>query len=150
MGDIVHIGVGGFHRAHQAYYTEEVLATGATEWGICGVGLLPFDRPMRDVMLKQDRLYTLWARGQRSEAQIIGSHCEYLFAPEEHRTVMDRLAASTTKVVTLTITEKGYCLDLGTGALDSSLQDVQADLRTIRARGTDLKTAIGFLVGAAE
>ena len=72
---IVHFGVGGFHRAHQAMYTDRVLASGETDWGICGVGVMPADRRMADVMGVQDCLYTLVLKdpdGSMS-ASVIGS-----------------------------------------------------------------------------
>mmetsp|Transcript_127376 Transcript_127376/g.317953 ORF Transcript_127376/g.317953 Transcript_127376/m.317953 type:complete len:511 (-) Transcript_127376:68-1600(-) len=150
---VVHIGVGGFHRAHQAMYTDAVLASqeeGSSQWGISGVGLLPSDARMRDMMLKQDCLYTLWARGATSELRVLGPHCEFLFAPEQHEEVIARLAAQDTKVVTLTITEKGYCSELSTGALDVTLAAVQTDLRAIAAGETCLSTALGFLAVAAQ
>src|SRR5690606_41639156 len=56
---IVHFGVGGFHRAHPAMYVDALLAPGFSEWGICGVGVLEFDRAMRDALRAQDNLYTL-------------------------------------------------------------------------------------------
>mmetsp|Transcript_151940 Transcript_151940/g.487671 ORF Transcript_151940/g.487671 Transcript_151940/m.487671 type:complete len:469 (-) Transcript_151940:106-1512(-) len=121
------------------------------QWGISGVGLMPFDAKMRDVMREQDNMYTLWERGcPSSEAQVLGPHCEFLFAPEEHDAVVARLAAATTKVVTLTVTEKGYCSNLSTGALDTSLPAVQADLAKIAAGEIALQSSLGFLAAAAK
>src|SRR5215213_3593503 len=81
---IVHFGVGGFHRAHQAMYVDRLLGGGAaSEWAICGVGILPGDRRMADVMAAQDGLYTLLLEkpdGTR-EARVIGSIVDYRFAP---------------------------------------------------------------------
>jgi len=150
---IVHIGMGGFHRAHQARYTDAVLASGldgALEWGISGVGLMSFDAKMRDTMGKQDCLYTLWARGGESDIRVIGAHQEFLFAPDDPSTVVERLASAATKVVTLTITEKGYCSNLGTGDLDATLDAVKSDLEALKTGSTALKTAPGFLMAAAK
>lgn len=150
---IVHIGMGGFHRAHQARYTDAVLSSdldGASEWGISGVGLMTFDAKMRDVMAKQDCLYTLWARGGESDIRVIGAHQEFLFAPDQHATVVERLASASTKVVTLTITEKGYCSNLGTGELDATLDSVRSDLQALNYGSTKLCTAPGFLTAAAQ
>src|SRR5438067_12565578 len=73
-GSIVHVGVGGFHRAHQAVYLDDLLAQGgARQWGLCGVGLLPNDARMRDVLLAQDCLYTAIDRsGPAVRTRIIG------------------------------------------------------------------------------
>jgi mannitol 2-dehydrogenase len=108
---IVHVGVGGFHRAHQAMYADRLLNAGeAREWGICGVGALDADRRMRDALAAQDFRYTLvekHADGHR-EARVIGAIVDYLFAPEQVEAVIERMAAATTRIVSLTITEGGY------------------------------------------
>jgi mannitol 2-dehydrogenase len=111
---IVHFGVGGFHRAHQAMYVDRLLEMGkAKEWGICGVGVLPGDRKMAKVMADQDGLYTLIAMnpdGSR-DARVIGSIVDYLYAPDDQEAVIERIAAPTTRIVSLTITEGGYAID---------------------------------------
>ncbi|MEW5807961.1 MAG: mannitol dehydrogenase family protein [Actinomycetota bacterium] len=111
---IVHFGVGGFHRAHQAAYVDRLLNAGLAEgWGICGVGVLPGDRRMADVMAAQNGLYTLLLEhpdGTR-EARIIGSIVDYRFAPDDPEGVIELLAASSTRIISLTITEGGYQLD---------------------------------------
>lgn len=114
---IVHFGVGGFHRAHQAMFIDEILARGFADWGICGVGVLEGDRAMRDALRAQDGLYTLVtsAPDGTSEARVIGSIREYLFAPDDPGAVLDRLADPGTRIVSLTITEGGYSVDDHTG-----------------------------------
>ena len=79
---IVHIGVGGFHRAHQALYLDNYFHQNpGSEWGICGVGLLEFDKRMRDALYSQDCLYTLVERSPLGDrARVIGSITKYLFA----------------------------------------------------------------------
>jgi mannitol 2-dehydrogenase len=108
---IAHFGVGGFHRAHQAAYIDRLLEQGlATEWGICGVGVLPADRRMRDVLRAQDGLYTLVAQhadGSR-EARVIGSIVDYRYAPDDPEGTIELLAAPSTRIVSMTITEGGY------------------------------------------
>ncbi len=108
---IVHFGVGGFHRAHQAMYVDRLLEKGsAQEWGICGVGVLPADRKMADVLDEQDGLYTLLLEnpdGTR-DARVIGSIVDYRYAPDDPEAVIELLAAPTTHIVSLTITEGGY------------------------------------------
>ncbi|GAB7068409.1 mannitol dehydrogenase family protein [Mycobacterium hodleri] len=111
---IVHFGVGGFHRAHQAMYLDRLLEKGqAKEWGICGVGVLPGDRKMATVMADQDGLYTLILMnpdGTR-DARVIGSIVDYKFAPDDPEAVIELIAAPTTRIVELTITEGGYAID---------------------------------------
>jgi len=108
---IAHIGVGGFHRAHQAMYIDRLLERGlAREWGICGVGVMPADRRMRDVLRAQDGLYTLILEnpdGSR-EARVIGSIVDYRYAPDDPEATIELLAAPTTQIISLTITEGGY------------------------------------------
>ena len=99
MPGIVHIGVGGFHRAHEAVYLDDLMAAGAgQEWGICGAGLRPADKAMRDALVPQDCLYTVetWSAEGHS-ARIIGSLVKYLFAPEEGGAVLDTLASPLTR-----------------------------------------------------
>nr|WP_090275626.1 mannitol dehydrogenase family protein [Mycolicibacterium komanii]CRL68642.1 mannitol-1-phosphate/altronate dehydrogenase [Mycolicibacterium komanii] len=111
---IVHFGVGGFHRAHQAMYVDRLLEKGlAKEWGIAGVGVMPADRKMADVMATQDGLYTLLLEkpdGGR-EARVIGSIVDYRYAPDDPESVIELLAAPTTRIISLTITEGGYNID---------------------------------------
>jgi mannitol 2-dehydrogenase len=111
---IVHFGVGGFHRAHQAMYVDELLAKGvAKDWGICGVGVMPADRRMADVMAAQDGLYTLVIEhpdGSR-EPRVFGSIVDYRYAPDDPEAVVELIAAPSTRIVSLTITEGGYDID---------------------------------------
>ena len=128
---IVHVGVGNFHRSHQAMYLDALMNRGAAmDWGICGVGLQPSNATMRDAMTAQDGLYTLIIRhGDGTwDARVIGSIVEYLFAPDDPEAVIEKMAAPATRIVTLTITEGGYNLDAVTGEFDSSDAAVVADL----------------------
>ncbi|MGO9385282.1 MAG: mannitol dehydrogenase family protein [Mycobacterium sp.] len=108
---IAHFGVGGFHRAHQAMYIDRLLQRGlAREWGICGLGMLPADRRMRDVLHAQDGLYTLILEhpdGHR-DARVIGSIVDYRYAPDDPPATIELLAAPTTRIISMTITEGGY------------------------------------------
>ena len=108
---IAHFGVGGFHRTHQAAYLDRLLERGlARDWGICGIGVMPADRRMRDVLHAQDGLYTLILEhpdGNR-EARVIGSIVGYRFAPDDPAATIELLAAPTTRIVSMTITEGGY------------------------------------------
>lgn len=119
---IVHFGVGGFHRAHQAVYMDKLLnAGGSREWGISGVGILEADKRMRDVMREQDNLYTVLEKAPDGTitARVIGSIVEYLYGPDRPQAVLERLAAETTRIVTLTVTEGGYNLEPATKAFAS-------------------------------
>jgi fructuronate reductase len=104
---IVHIGVGAFHRAHQAVYINDLLAT-HPDWAICGVSLHSTD--VRDVLRPQDGLYTLLLLGEQTQLRMIGSIRELLCARDESTAILARLADPSVRLVTLTITEKGYCL----------------------------------------
>jgi mannitol 2-dehydrogenase len=118
-GGIVHIGVGGFHRAHLAYYADRLAAAGETGWGIIGSGILPGDGPMAEVLAAQDHLYTLVVRGeQHTSAQLIGSLVGYIHAHPDPANLIERIAHPDTQIVSLTITEGGYPVDDGTGAYD--------------------------------
>ena len=115
---VVHFGVGGFHRAHQAMYHDRLMNAGhAIDWGICGVGVLPGDRRMQAALAAQDGLYTLVAKHADGtyEPRVIGSITEYLFAPDDPEAVVEKLAAPATRIVSLTITEGGYGIDPVTG-----------------------------------
>ncbi|VEG27903.1 mannitol dehydrogenase family protein [Actinomyces howellii] len=115
---IVHIGVGGFHRAHQAVYLDRLMRAGhAMDWGICGVGLLPGDTRMRDALAGQDHTYSLTLKHPdgRRETCVIGSLRDYLYAPAHPEAVLARMSSPTTRIVSLTITEGGYNVDDATG-----------------------------------
>ncbi len=129
---IVHVGIGGFHRAHQAYYTDELLEKhGVTEWGICGVALLHHDRKIYDTLVEQDGLYTLMITGADgvTTASVIGSITECLFAPDEPNRVIEKMAHPEVKIITLTITEGGYNFNPATGAFMGDEPSIQSDIR---------------------
>jgi mannitol 2-dehydrogenase len=114
IAGIVHFGVGGFHRAHQAMYVDRLMNAGrAREWGICGVGVMPADRRIQEVLDAQDGLYTLVVKhGDGTyEPRVIGSIVEYLFAPDDPEAVIEKMAAESTRIVSLTVTEGGYEID---------------------------------------
>jgi mannitol 2-dehydrogenase len=128
---LVHIGVGGFHRAHQAMYHDRLMNQGsALDWGICGVGVMPADLRMKQVLRAQDGLYTLVIKHADGswEPRLIGSIVEYLFAPDDEEAVIEKMAAATTRIVSLTITEGGYNLSDVTGEFAASNPAVVADL----------------------
>ncbi len=139
---IVHLGVGAFHRAHQAVYVDDCLGAGETGWGIVGVSLRSADTS--DALSPQDGLYTLAVRSSNGEQlRVIGSIGSILVAPEDPGAVLAALADPRTRIVTLTITEKAYLRAAG-GGLDSAHPDIVSDL----ARPELPKTAHGFLAEA--
>jgi mannitol 2-dehydrogenase len=144
---MVHIGVGGFHRAHQAMYADRLMNDGlALGWGICGVGVLTSDRRMREVLAAQDGLYTLVVKHPDGslEPRVVGSLVEYLLAPDDPAAVVEKLTDPETRIVSLTITERGYNTDPVTGVFDSSTPEVRADLRPDAA----LRTTFGLVTEA--
>lgn len=108
---ILHLGVGGFHRAHMALYTDE-LAEGGGDWGIRGVGLLDTDRRMASVLESQDHLYTLIERdSNESRSRVVGSIVDYVLAGGDAAAFTEQLAHSDVAILSLTITEGGYSLE---------------------------------------
>ena len=143
-GGIVHFGVGGFHRAHQAMYLDTLLGLGmAGDWGICGVGVLPADREMQRTLSAQDHLYTLVLKHAdgRYEPRVIGSIIDYLFAPDDPEAVIDRLADPATRIVSLTITEGAYAIDDITGRFNPDAPGIADDLRP----GATPRTVFGLV-----
>jgi mannitol 2-dehydrogenase len=128
---IVHFGVGGFHRAHQAMYVDRLLNKGlADDWGICGVGVMPGDKRMRDALDGQDGLYTLiieHADGTR-EPHVIGSIIDFRYAPDDPEAVIELLADPATRIISLTVTEGGYNIRDDDGEFDKDNADVRHDL----------------------
>jgi len=142
---IVHIGVGGFHRAHQAVYLDELAERGiSTGWGVIGVTLRR--RAMKDALEPQDGLFTVVERGDEQDvARVVGSIAAVLFAPEEPDAVLAALSDPRTRIVTLTITGNGYHLDPKTGRLADDA-DVRADL----AQPARPRTAPGYVVESLD
>ena len=136
---IVHFGVGGFHRAHQALMIDDLLEQGlARNYAICGVGVMPSDARMRDALLEQDGLYTLVVKHPDGtlDARVIGSIIDYLFAPDDVEAVIERLASPEVKIVSLTVTEGGYNIHPVSGRFDLSNPQVAADLQADAAPTT--------------
>ena len=147
---IVHFGVGGFHRAHQAMYLDALMNEGkALDWAICGVGVLRHDKRMREVMQEQDCLYTLVIKHPDGELEprIIGSIVDYLFAPDDPTAVVARMADPATRIVSLTVTEGGYHVHPVTGEFDDRDPDIRHDIEPERA-GRQPRTMFGFVTAA--
>lgn len=140
---IVHLGVGAFHRVHQAMYADDLIAAGHTEWGICGASLRAPDTA--DALEPQDGLYTLCVRsGAGDSLRVIGSIRRFLVAPRDPGALVAAMADPAVRIVSLTVTEKGYCHDPASGALDEAHSDIVADL----ADPTRPRSVPGFLVEA--
>ena len=124
---IVHLGLGAFHRAHQAVYTEDVLNREPGPWGIVGVSLRSPDT--RDALAPQNDLYAVAVKdGSGQRLRVVGALTGCLVAPENPEAVLAAMAAGDTRIVSLTVTEKGYCHDPATGALNCDHPDVKRDL----------------------
>ena len=146
---IMHIGVGGFHRSHQAWYTDQLLSgdlDASLKWAICGVGLREADREMAEVLKKQDYLYTLIIRHPDGavDHQVIGSLIDFMLSVDDPQAVIDRMSDEQTKIVSLTITEGGYNFDSATGEFDFSQADVKHDLSNPK----NPRTVFGYLTQA--
>ena len=140
---IVHLGIGAFHRAHQAVVIDDLLAGGATDWGIVGASLRSPDT--RDALAPQDCLYTVAVRsGAGTDHRIIGSVLGCEVATENPGQLIARLTNPATRIVSLTVTEKGYCHTPQTGELDGGHPDIVHDLQN----PSTPRSAIGFLVAA--
>ena len=144
---VVHFGVGGFHRAHQAMYLDRLMNEGqALDWGICGVGVMPADRKMKEVLDAQDGLYTLVLKHSDGtyEPRVIGSIVAYLFAPDDPEAVIEEMAAPSIRIVSLTVTEGGYNISDVTGEFDETNPDVVGDLEP----GAVPRTTFGLITEA--
>lgn len=144
---IIHFGVGGFHRAHQAVAIDDLLNQGlAADWAICGVGLLEGDRRMRDALASQDYLYSLTLKHANGdlETRVIGSIVDYIFAPDSPQLLLAKLTEPSTRIVSLTITEGGYNFDRVTGVFDSENPVIKSDVEGSSAP----TTVFGFVVEA--
>lgn len=129
---ILHIGVGNFHRAHEEFYTNCLLADPAQYgWGICGVALLPGDERLYRALKEQEGLYTLTVCGRNGVDMTyeIGSMVGLIWGVENPGAVIDAIAAEQTRIITLTITEGGYNMDKASGEFMLDEANVRHDLQ---------------------
>jgi mannitol 2-dehydrogenase len=146
---IVHVGVGGFHRSHEAYYTDMLMhETDTLDWGICGIGLREGDRKIGQILKDQDYLYTLIVKHPdgKVETRVIGSIIDFMLSVDDPAAVIDKMASEQTKIVSLTITEGGYNFHPATGEFMFDNPDVQHDL----AHPDRPKLVFGFLTAALK
>jgi fructuronate reductase len=140
---IVHLGIGAFHRCHMAVYTDDALARSAGNWRIRGVSLR--SEAISNQLNPQDGLYTVVVKDDESTRyRVIGSVAGVLFAPENPAAVLAAMAAPATRIISLTVTEKGYCHNPATTELNESHRDIVHDLALPEAP----RSAIGYLAGS--
>ncbi len=140
---IVHLGIGAFHRAHQAAVTEAAVLAGGGDWGIIAASLRSPDT--RDALMPQDGLYTLAVRDASGERlQVIGVIRDVLVGPEDPGRLVAAMADPAIRIVSLTVTEKGYCHDPATGTLDERHPDIVHDLAHPEAP----RSAPGYIIAA--
>ena len=146
VGSIVHLGIGAFHRAHQAMFTDAALAaTGDLSWGLVGAGVISAD--MKDALMPQDGLYALAEMGADSEkVKVIGSIIDVFGGAEDAEKLLAKMSDVSTRIVSITVTEKGYYLDLATGKLQINAPAIAADL----ASPATPKTILGLIVQALK
>jgi len=141
---IVHLGIGAFHRAHMAVYIDDILKTDP-RWGIIGASLRRPDT--KDALAPQDFLYTVAIRdASGTTPRVIGSILDVLDANVQRKELIVAMADPRIRIVSLTVTEKGYCHDPATGELDPNHPDIVHDL----ANPTAPISAPGLLVRALE
>ena len=146
VAGLVHCGVGGFHRAHQARVIDDLMAQGlADRWAIVGVGVREQDKAMTEALGPQDWLYSLTTKDMtHSHTRVIGSIIDILYAPDDPGAVLELLTQESIAIVSLTITEGGYNVDQMTGDFVWSQPEILADLDRLEAPAT----IFGFLTEA--
>ncbi|MFS4445699.1 mannitol dehydrogenase family protein [Maribacter sp. 2307UL18-2] len=145
--DIVHIGVGGFHRAHLAYYLHLLKKDGEAS-SLCGIGLREADTKLHAIFKTQDHLYTLMVKHPNGtiEPEVIGSIVDFKMGTTDPKPVIERMAHASTTIVSLTITEGGYNFNPTTGEFNFDNPDIQHELR----HPQDPITVYGFLTEALK
>ena len=140
---IVHLGIGAFHRAHQAVYTDSVLAAGEYGWGIIGASLR--GTSVQSALRPQQGLYTIASReANKVSLRIVGSVLDVLCAAKEREQIIAAMADPHVRIVSLTVTEKGYYRDPGSGLLLTQHDDIQHDIQNPQQP----RTSLGFVLAA--
>jgi len=149
---IVHFGVGGFHRAHQALYLDKLMSQGkAMDFGIIGMGVMPSDARMRDALHSQDCLYTLTEKSPdgTEESRVVGSIIDYVYSPDDPAAAVKLLADPQIRIVSLTVTEGGYNFDHVKGEFDLKNEHVAADILDLQKGDfSQLRTFYGLVTAA--
>ncbi len=145
---IVHIGLGNFQRAHQAWYLQRLFNLGLDhDWAVIGAGVRPYDAMQREKFIRQDCLSTLIELAPTgSSAEVIGSMIDYVPVEDGHKALIRSMSAKSIRIVTLTVTEGGYYFNPATGDFDVSHPDIQHDV----ANMDNPRTAFGAIVAALK
>lgn len=145
---IVHIGLGNFHRAHQAWYLHRLMEQGlAHDWAILGAGIRPYDRELSEKLTEQDFLTTLIELDPKGRsAEVIGSMIGYVPIEEGNGPLIEQMADPSIRIVSLTVTEGGYYIDSVTGRFDVAHPDIQHDV----AHPEEPRTVFGAIVAALK
>ncbi|MFV0359585.1 mannitol dehydrogenase family protein [Tropicimonas sp.] len=127
---ILHVGMGNFHRAHQAVYLDNLMSLGGSEdWAILGCGVVRYDAQQREALVGQDCLYTVVEQdGSGDRARVIGVMAGFLPVEKGNGAILAAMADPAVRIVSLTVTEGGYFIDPATGVFDPSSPDIQADI----------------------
>ncbi|MCY4179955.1 MAG: mannitol dehydrogenase family protein, partial [Litoreibacter sp.] len=143
---IVHIGLGNFHRAHQAWYLHRLMQQGlAKDWGIIGASVRHHDAAQRQALIEQDYLTTLVELDPSgTSAEVVGSMIGYLPIEDGNAALISQLADPAIRIASLTVTEGGYFLDPATKRFDASHPDILHDAQNLDAP----RTAFGAIVAA--
>ena len=143
---IVHIGLGNFHRAHQAWYLHRLMQMGkAHDWAIIGAGVRPGDAAQRARLLAQDCLTTLIELDPSGKsAEVCGSMIDFLPVEEDNAALIAQMADPAIRIVSLTVTEGGYYVDPATGGFDAAHADIIHDA----AHPDAPRTAFGAMIAA--
>ncbi len=143
---IVHIGLGNFHRAHQAWYLHRLMQRGeALDWAIVGAGIMEFDKEQRQKLLSQDCLTTLVELDPDGQSvEVIGSMIDYVEISDGNSALIKRMSDADIKIISLTVTEGGYFQDPNSGDLDYAHPDIEFDA----AHAQTPKTVFGAIVEA--
>lgn len=148
---IAHLSLGAFHRSHQAVYTDDVLQQSAADWGILAIGAMPADDKLCQTMRAQDCLYTVTTRdGAKEEARVVGSIRDVALLPGNQSALIARLADPRIKIMSLTVTEKGYCLDSATGKLDANHPLIKHDLANPAAPQSAVAVVVAALAARRQ
>ena len=145
---IIHIGLGNFHRAHQAWYLHRLFQQGQDlDWAIIGAGVRSYDKIQRQKLIAQDFLTTLIELDPSgTSAEIVGSMIDYIPIVEGHAPLIERMAQPEIRIVSLTVTESGYCLSPSTKKFDPTHPDIQKDVATPNTP----TTAFGAILAALK
>ncbi|NDR57829.1 mannitol dehydrogenase family protein [Aliiruegeria sabulilitoris] len=145
---ILHVGLGNFHRAHQAFYANQLLnAGGSLDWGILGAGVMPTDAAMRADLEAQDWLYSVTKQGAGTEeVEVSGVMCGFLPVEEGHGPIIEAMQNPDVRIVSLTVTEGGYYVSAETGGFNPEAPDIRADI----ASPDKPKTVFGAIVAGLK